>query len=78
MTKNFTKTQDLEQDALLKMAAQAYSFPMEVVTFNLRETTEDQIALSWHLSNQDKELIKRRIDSEENNYSLRRLKELLK
>ena len=78
MTKNFTKTQDLEQDALLKMTVQAMNFPMEVVTFNLRETTEDQIALSWHLSNQEKELIKRRIDSESNLNSIKRLKELLK
>lgn len=78
MTKNFTKTQDLNQDALLKMAVQAFSFPLEVVTFNLRETTEDQIALSWHLSNQEKELIKRRIDSESNTNSINRLKTLLK
>ncbi len=78
MTRNFTKTQDLDQDALLKMSSQAFKFPLDVVTFNLRETTEDQIALSWHLSNQEKELIKRRTDSESNLYSLKRLKELLK
>ncbi len=78
MTKNFTKTQDLDQDALLKVSGQAFRFPFEVVSFNLREATQDHIALSWNLSNQDKELIKRRIDSESNINGIIRLKELLK
>lgn len=78
MTKNFTKTQDLDQDALLKVGGQAFKFPFEVVSFNLREATQDKIALSWHLSNQDKEIIKRRIDSESNINGIIRLKELLK
>lgn len=52
-------------------------FPIDVVSFNLREKVQDQIALSWHLTKREKSIILGAFNSESNQKELMRLKDLL-
>ncbi len=74
---NFPRVQDFNQDELLSTAVRSLDFPIEIVTFNLRENFDDRIALSWHLTKQEKRKIKNAVYSEANAKSMARLKELL-
>ena len=78
MYANFTRTQDFDQDQLMKTGFQSFKFPIEMVSFNLRELKTDKIALSWHLTKEEKEKIKATIKSEGNKRSMDRLVEILK
>lgn len=73
---NFPRVQDFNQDELLSTAIRSLDFPIEVVTFNLRESYNDQIALSWHLTKQEKRKIRRAVNSEANSLAMKRLLEL--
>ena len=77
MYNNFPKTQDYDQDQLLNTAKQAFSFPIDVVTFNLRESKRDKISLSWHLTAQEKVKIANSLYSKQNQLAFKRLIELL-
>jgi hypothetical protein len=74
---NFPKTQDFDQDQLLKIGSKSFSFPFDVVSFNLRENVSDKISLSWHLSSQEKNKIKKAFYSTSNQEALHRLKKML-
>ncbi|MCO5260902.1 MAG: patatin-like phospholipase family protein [Crocinitomicaceae bacterium] len=74
---NFPRTQDFDQDQLLKVSAKTFSFPFDVISFNLRENVNDKISLSWHLSSQEKNKIMRAFYSKSNQESYHRLKKLL-
>ena len=77
MYKNFTKTQDFDQEQLLKNGINGYKFPIDVVAFNLRENKTDRISLSWHLTKNEKQKIERAFKSSSNQLSLQKLKNLL-
>ncbi len=74
---NFPKTQDFDQDQLLKIGSKSFSFPFDVISFNLRENVNDKISLSWHLSSQEKNKIKKAFYSTSNQEALQTLKNLL-
>lgn len=74
---NFPKTQDFTQEQLLKISHQSFKFPLDVISFNLRENTQDKISLSWHLSKQEKQKIKQAFYSKLNQQSYRKLKEIM-
>ena len=77
MYKNFTKTQDFDQEQLLQNGINGYKFPVDVVAFNLRENKTDRISLSWHLTKNEKQKIERAFKSSGNQLSLQKLKNLL-
>jgi hypothetical protein len=77
MYNNFPRTQDFDQEQMLKMATYGFSFPVDIVTFNLRENRTDRISLSWHLTKQEKNKIKNALNSASNKEALERLKKLL-
>jgi hypothetical protein len=77
MYNNFPRTQDFDQEQMMKIAAFGFKFPVDIVTFNLRENKTDRISLSWHLTKQEKNKIKNAFYSDANQQSLQRLKNLL-
>lgn len=77
MYNNFPRTQDFDQEQLMNAAILNYPFPIDIVSFNLRECTNDRISLSWHLTRQEKKKIAEAFYSNDNQHSFKRLKELL-
>lgn len=75
--KNFPKTQDYDQEQLFKVGTQQFSFPVDLVSFNLRENKSDRISLSWHLTSQEKLKIDKAFNSSLNQNALRQIKLLL-
>ena len=74
---NFTKTQDHDQEQLMKLCKTSFSFPVEKITFNLREDYNERISLSWHLTKKEKQKIAEAFGSTENQKALHSLKKLL-
>lgn len=74
---NFPRVQDFDQDQLYSSLLRSKEFPIDFVTFNLRERAEDIIALSWHLTKQEKNKIISNLDSENNLRELARLKKIM-
>lgn len=66
MMKNFTKTQDYDIDEMMKFALTSFDFPTDIVTFNLKEAVNTRISLSWHLTKNEKKIIKEALKSEYN------------
>lgn len=77
MYKNFPRTQDFDQDELLKVSITNFGFPIEVVSFNLRESKSDRISLSWHLTSQEKQKIEMAFNSKLNQKALARMRKLI-
>jgi len=77
MYKNFARTQDFDQEELLKLGVNGFKIPIDFVEFNLRENKKDRISLSWHLTQNEKQKIERAFKSSRNQSSLRRLNSLL-
>ena len=75
---NFPRVQDFNQDELLSTAVRSLDFPVEIITFNLREDFNDRIALSWHLTKHEKQKIKNAIHSPANEKAMWRLMEVTK
>jgi len=63
---NFPRTQDFDQEELLKMSTVSQIVPMRFVSVNLREFAKNRISLSWHLTSKEKVKIKQAIWSEGN------------
>jgi hypothetical protein len=78
MIVNFTRTQDFDQEQLMRMATRTFEFPVDVVTFNLKENTSDRISLSWRLTSREKQRIEKAFRTKENSESLQKLLLLLK
>lgn len=74
---NFPRVQDFDQDELMMTKMRNKKFPIDVVSFNLREKVQDQIALSWHLTKREKSIILGAFNSENNQNELKRLQDLL-
>lgn len=51
--------------------------PLEIISFTLRQSPKDKIALSWHLTNREKVNIKRIFQNEGNQTALKNLIDLL-
>lgn len=77
MYKNFPRVQDYDQEALIRVGIGAFDFPVNQISFNLREKREDRISLSWHLTKDEKEKIKKAFQSRLNQKSFNQLKRLL-
>lgn len=77
MYNNFPRTQDFDQEQLMKIGLTNFPFNVNIVTFNLREKKDDRISLSWHLTKQEKVKIEQAFLSMSNQFALKRLKELL-
>jgi hypothetical protein len=77
MYNNFPRTQDFDQEQMLRTAVKAIKTPIDVVSFNLRENEKDKISLSWHLTRDEKNKIKNALNSSQNQQALFKLKKLL-
>lgn len=77
MYNNFPRTQDFDQEQLLKLGTTSFSFPLDIISFNLRENRNDRISLSWHLTKQEKIKIAKAFYSVNNQSSFERLKALI-
>jgi len=77
MYKNFPRVQDYDQEELMRVARESFNFPIDHVSFNLREKKEDRISLSWHLTKDEKEKIKEAFRSSLNTAAFENLKRLL-
>ncbi len=75
--KNFPRVQDYNQEELMKIGAHSFEFPVDVVSFNLREHKDQRISLSWHLTTMEKEQIEKAFDSKNNQQAFKQLKKLL-
>ena len=78
MYKNFPRVQDFQQEKLLNIGFQSFDFPVDIISFNLREKVDDKISLSWHLTQEEKNKIEVAFESEQNKAALKQLKTLLK
>jgi len=78
MLYNFEKVQTYNQEQLINLCETSFDFPVDIVTFNLRESKKDKISLSWRLTKKEKQKINQAINNIENKKALARLKELLK
>ena len=77
MYKNFPRTQDFDQEQLFNLGIKSFLFPIDIISFNLRESKNDHISLSWHLTKQEKNKIAQAFYSVNNQTSLERLKALI-
>ena len=58
MFSNFPRTQDFDQDQLLRTYGRKAPFPFKVLSFNLREERNERISLSWHLTKRERNMIR--------------------
>lgn len=67
---NFPRTQDFDQEELIKLTYANSRFPIRVLSLNLRENANDRISLSWHLTTKEKLKIKKALHSYENQITI--------
>ena len=77
MYANFPRVQDFDQEEMMKISAASFDFPIDLISFNLREKKEDRISLSWHLTKQEKIKIEKAFESKLNQHALTLLKRAL-
>lgn len=76
--KNFPRVQDYNQEELLRTFNSTCEFPIDVVSFNLRQSKNDRISLSWHLTTAEKKKINSTFDDTGNKSATERVIELLR
>lgn len=74
---NFPRVQDFNQGELVSLFLKYQDYPIDIVSFNLRESPKDKISLSWHLTKQEKQLIKNALTTPTNVREVERLLNLL-
>ncbi|MDX1652473.1 MAG: patatin-like phospholipase family protein [Brumimicrobium sp.] len=74
---NFPRVQDFDQDELLSATIRTVDYPIQIVSLNLREDFRDRIALSWHLTKQEKNKIVKAINSSANKSEIERLLKIM-
>lgn len=74
---NLFHIQDFNNDGLYQYASRWYDGKIEVLEFQLNNTLRDNISLSWHLTNREKQKVYESLDVTENKASFKRLRELL-
>ncbi len=72
---NFLQAQEFNASELLELTINN-SIPLDVVTFALRNAPEDNISLSWHLTNLEKQKIKQAINNQNNQKELKKIIDL--
>lgn len=77
MYKNFPRVQDFDQEELMKISSRGFPFPIDIITFNLRERKDDRISLSWHLTKNEKLKIEKALESSLNQEALKQLTRIL-
>lgn len=70
---NFPRIQDYDQDQLWETVIPKYGVPLTCVSVNLRQVTQDKISLSWHLTQNEKNKIKRAIKFPANSFAILKL-----
>ncbi|HNQ12487.1 MAG TPA: patatin-like phospholipase family protein [Bacteroidia bacterium] len=73
---NFIVMQDYDNDKLLHYAKQVLKEKLEIVTLQIPET-DDKLALSWHLTDVEKNFIKDALSSEKNKQELLRFSKMI-
>lgn len=63
---NFPRTQDFDQEELMKMGFANSTTPVQLISINLREDAKDRISLSWHLTRKEKLKIRKALYSYRN------------
>jgi hypothetical protein len=58
---NFPYVQDFNQDELIALSQGVFEFPLDIISFDLRESTQEKISLSWHLTANEKKKIRQAI-----------------
>ncbi len=75
---NFPKTQDFDQEEMMRIAVNRLGFKVNFVTFNLLEEQKKRISLSWHLTSQEKARVNKAFYSRGNKFAMFELNRLLK
>jgi hypothetical protein len=70
---NFLRGQDQDYDLMLHQAAAWTDFPLEVIDLELRHSRDEQISLSWHLTEVERKRILRGVDLSKNQGSFEQL-----
>ncbi len=66
IVRNFMKTQDYDIDEMVELLSNNMGFPIDFVSFDLKEEVSTRISLSWHLTKNEKKFIKKAIYSKNN------------
>jgi len=66
MLNNFIALQDYEQDDQLSLITDNYKVPIKVISFDLRDRKDNEIALSFRLTNYEKRMVKNTLKAERN------------
>jgi hypothetical protein len=74
---NLTRTQDYAGDEELQLMCAALKVPVDAVQFQLEQTKQSQISLSWHLTQSEKNYINKAVHEPYFESELARLKKLL-
>jgi hypothetical protein len=69
MLSNLLTLQDYEQDDQLSLVTDNYKVPINVISFDLQETKNNNIALSFRLTNYEKRKVKNTLKAERNQKS---------
>ena len=75
---NFPKTQDFDQEEMMRIAVSGFGFRVNFVSFNLLEEQKKRISLSWHLTSQEKARVNKAFYSRGNKFAMFELNRLLK
>jgi hypothetical protein len=74
---NLTRTQDYSGDDALLLLQSALKVPVETIQFQLEQTKESPISLSWHLTRSEKNYIRQAVNEPFFKSELKRLQKLL-
>ncbi len=74
---NFPFVQDFDQDEALMLAMPGLNFPVDILSINLRESVDDKISLSWHLTTFEKKQITSSLDRVDNQMTLHKVLQLI-
>jgi hypothetical protein len=74
---NLTRTQDYAGNEELQLLSAALNVPVEAIQFQLEQTRQSQISLSWHLTRSEKDYIHKAVHEPYFTAELVRLKKLL-
>jgi hypothetical protein len=66
MLNNFIALQDYEHDDQLSLVTDNYKVPVHVISFDLRDRKDNEIALSFRLTNYEKRMVKNTLKAERN------------
>ena len=76
--KNMFLTQDYDHDELIQYTSEWFDGNMDVIDMVLENTKENQLSLSWHLTESEKKVTYNSINRSDNQKAIKKLKQLLK